>query len=751
MKHMRTFGGWAGALLLGAAMATGCEEGQVPPTVVDGGRDVAGGGDGPGVGDGPGDVALEVDMAQPPEAGTCQAAQTLSDGQVLRNQDLSKGKPDASTSCKEAGSPSLFYQAIVYPLQHLNVQAINVSGGSPPLLLVREGCSDVSCRSDNGVNGYFNRDSVPRTVIIEATTSAGSAPPTFDLEVKMPLPPGEISVRFARGWTTSEAGGQASLEVVLRSPAVEPVDIPISSGDPAEGTVSPASLRFTADNWNTPQIVTVTGVDDSDRDGSRSYIVAVGPSTSPDQRYTGLSAGPVALINRDDEPGFSFEGPAVLPTSESGTRSTFKVVLNRAPTETVRLSLSSSDQGEGTVSPAELVFEPDSWNQPQTVTVTGIDDEERDGSQSYQVVIGAAPSADSQYQGLDPADVPARNADNDFERVAAQVVSGNLRCLNYGLQQLAADQARNLYAVMVCQAGGDGMVPPDTASVSNAFVAVSLDGGRSFGPPIDTGLSTSYVAVAAGAPGVALVAGNGPAGFAVVRSEDSGATWSKPMVLRDSAGGNIRMAAAGDRVLLGAHTELDYTFWLSEDSGRTFQSWGLTLDAGRVDLGLESDGTIWIAIWDGADALQFRTSSDGGRTFQSGRRVPGEYFRSVAAGPGLVFATGNELVVLPRDGSGGAQSIPIPTEGAITHRLVADERDNVVVLSVVLTGMNGGGSYGSIEASRLGSGETKLSTAKSIGAFNHGQSPCGVALSDNATAVLFSRAGQVSVAVETWP
>jgi hypothetical protein len=166
----------------------------------------------------------------------------------------------------------------------------------------------------------------------------------------------------------------------------------------------------------------------------------LGPSVSQDKRYLGLKHQ-VALVNRDDEPGFIFDGPAVLRTSELGASSSFRVVLNQAPAATVRLALSSSDEGEGKVDPAELVFEPGNWNQAQTVTLTGVDDDAWDGTQSYKVVTGAATSADPQYAALDPTDLDARNSDDDFERVAAQVVSAGLYCPNPSPQQLGAPSA----------------------------------------------------------------------------------------------------------------------------------------------------------------------------------------------------------------------------------------------------------------------------------------------------------------------
>src|SRR5262249_9762604 len=73
----------------------------------------------------------------------------------------------------------------------------------------------------------------------------------------------------------------------------------------------------------------------------------------------------------------------------------------------------SSRTSEGTASPASLTFTPANWNAPQTVTVTGADDQVADGSQPYRIVTAAAVSADASYLGMDPADVLVTNTDHD--------------------------------------------------------------------------------------------------------------------------------------------------------------------------------------------------------------------------------------------------------------------------------------------------------------------------------------------------
>ena len=74
-----------------------------------------------------------------------------------------------------------------------------------------------------------------------------------------------ITVTPTSGLTTTEAGGTATFTVVLNSAADGRRDDRRSA--PSDTTrrhgQSPASLTFTAANWNTAQTVTVTGVDDA--------------------------------------------------------------------------------------------------------------------------------------------------------------------------------------------------------------------------------------------------------------------------------------------------------------------------------------------------------------------------------------------------------------------------------------------------------------------------------------------------------
>ena len=216
------------------------------------------------------------------------------------------------------------------------------------------------------------------------------------------------------GLQTTEDGGKATFTLVLNSKPSADVTVPVATGDATEATVSPASLTFTTTNWNAPQTVTVTGVDDAVADGNQSFKVLLQPATSADAGYNGVDPPDVDASNIDnDSAGISVTAAPNLTTTESGAQASFEVVLNSRPTADVSIGLSTSDPGEGTVEPTVLTFTPSNWNAPQTVTATGVDDAFADGNQRYFVVLAAAQSADPGYEGRDALDVEITNIDND--------------------------------------------------------------------------------------------------------------------------------------------------------------------------------------------------------------------------------------------------------------------------------------------------------------------------------------------------
>ena len=103
-----------------------------------------------------------------------------------------------------------------------------------------------------------------------------------------------------------------------------------------------------------------------------------------------------------------------LVTTEAGGTASFTIKLKTQPTANVTIALSSSDTTEGTVIPLSVMFASTNWSVAQTVTVTGVDDQVPDGDQQYTITTGPASSRDSNYNGLNPADVAVTNTESGY-------------------------------------------------------------------------------------------------------------------------------------------------------------------------------------------------------------------------------------------------------------------------------------------------------------------------------------------------
>ncbi len=138
-----------------------------------------------------------------------------------------------------------------------------------------------------------------------------------------------ITVNTGGSLNTTEAGGTATFTLVLDSEPSAAVTIELESSDTDEGTVSPVSLTFTPGNWETPQEVTITGVDDTEDDGNIDYSVSL-TVTSADAQYNGMSVDNVPVSNTDDE------GPIAVESAQTDDLSIYvnnrTLVLNASET-----------------------------------------------------------------------------------------------------------------------------------------------------------------------------------------------------------------------------------------------------------------------------------------------------------------------------------------------------------------------------------------------------------------------------------
>jgi uncharacterized delta-60 repeat protein len=217
--------------------------------------------------------------------------------------------------------------------------------------------------------------------------------------------------------SVSESGTTDSFTVVLTTDPATDVDISVVSADTGEATVSTAELAFTTNNWDTPQTVTVTGVNDGSVDGNISHLItlAVIDAQSHDTYDNVVNLTVTNTTTDNDSAGFTVtQSGGGTAVAESGSTDTFTVVLTAQPTNDVVISVTSADTGEATVDKSSLTFTNGNWNSAQTVTVTGINDDLDDGNVSVTITLAVVDgSSDDAFDNVANQTVSATNTDND--------------------------------------------------------------------------------------------------------------------------------------------------------------------------------------------------------------------------------------------------------------------------------------------------------------------------------------------------
>lgn len=344
--------------------------------------------------------------------------------------------------------------------------------------------------------------------------------------------PGFIVTQTGGGLQTSEPNLVDTFTVVLTSAPVSAVVLNVVSDTPTEATVSSPSLTFTAANFDTPQIITVTGEDDAVVDGDQNYIVTVSiDAAASDDAFDALPDEVVNGVNLDDEvAGFTVsQTGGGTATSEPNITDTFTVVLSGGPTSNVVLDVTSSDLGEATVAPAVLTFTPTNFAVPQTVTITGVDDTVVDGPQPYVVSVSIdAAASDDTYDGLPNAIVNATNADDDLFEVSLLVTDSDASeetpATNTGTFTISLDQVNNTGNPIVVNFNKSGSAtdPADYQAIgSNVSIADGNQTNTIIINPVDDALvEPSETVVVSLSSGAAYTLGTTTTGTITIADND---------------------------------------------------------------------------------------------------------------------------------------------------------------------------------------------------------------------------------------
>jgi hypothetical protein len=192
--------------------------------------------------------------------------------------------------------------------------------------------------------------------------------------------------------TISEGGSGDSFTVQLSAQPASDVTISFNAG--TQLSLAPASLVFTPAQWNLPQTVSVSAIDDAIIEGPHG--ASIGLSFAGDADFAAITPGsisvPVSIVDNDAAGVSLIASGGATTVSEGGSGDSFTVQLSAQPASDVSISFDAG--AELSIAPSPLVISPAQWSQAQTVSVTAVDDDIAQGARTMDVVLGFSGDAD---------------------------------------------------------------------------------------------------------------------------------------------------------------------------------------------------------------------------------------------------------------------------------------------------------------------------------------------------------------------
>ena len=331
--------GWTSALVASAFMATACPDSKD-------------------------DSSLPADSGIPPDAGQLAlilnpvpSARSLDEGSTFTFQATLNRAPDADIEVTASSNDES--ALTVAPA----TATLNASNFDMPITIT------VTAPQDD--------DATNETVTITvAATSLGEQ--TFEVTVR-----DDDTQRLIVASTrvTVMEGGMETVAVSLNAQPDSDYEVMVANDNPTKIGASPTTLTFTSANWNMPQDLTVSGTDDNDIAEERGTLTLSGD---------GVDNALIDVTVRDDDM-LAVNGAPMNVTVVEGSTTSFSISLASAPTMPVSISIDSDDNAIARATPARLSFTPQNFDQPQEVTITGVQDNNVADDTTTMRINGAGP------------------------------------------------------------------------------------------------------------------------------------------------------------------------------------------------------------------------------------------------------------------------------------------------------------------------------------------------------------------------
>jgi uncharacterized protein (DUF1800 family) len=178
-------------------------------------------------------------------------------------------------------------------------------------------------------------------------------------------------------WVNEGSGFMDAFDIYLTGRPINDVIVYLSpsipTGQVAQIGSDKTTMVFTPANWNIPQTVQVMALDDTLIEPNHATQGLTFQALSSDPLYQFVSSTPTVNIVDNETPAVIItQSGGSTNTVEAGATDTYTVVLNKQPNGTVVITPTVT--GDSTVNPTSLTFDASTWNTPQTVTVTAVND-----------------------------------------------------------------------------------------------------------------------------------------------------------------------------------------------------------------------------------------------------------------------------------------------------------------------------------------------------------------------------------------
>ncbi|MEM7032678.1 MAG: Calx-beta domain-containing protein [Chloroflexota bacterium] len=200
----------------------------------------------------------------------------------------------------------------------------------------------------------------------------------------------------------TEDGATDTYEIALTSQPTDTVTVtitPDAQTDLGNGAGTAIVHTFTSQNWDTPQQITVSVIDDEVAEGNhQSTINHTLTSNDPNYNFVGATVT-VDITDNDTANIIITESNGSTTANEGGVPDTYEFVLTSQPMADVIITITPDaqlDLGNGAGLSINLTFTDANWNIPQVVSVSAIQDNVAEGDHSGQITYNVS-STDATY------------------------------------------------------------------------------------------------------------------------------------------------------------------------------------------------------------------------------------------------------------------------------------------------------------------------------------------------------------------